>query len=251
MIRLGLDTDMEYYNYLKLNPDELNHFLDGFTINYSGFFRNPDVYEELYQILVSCLGQNWTIRDTIKELSIYDKIRQQQKLKVWSCPCATGEEPYSIALMFDQIKRKYGKFPDYTINASDIDKQVLEKAQKGIYRKESLSDMDEYYKSYFKEHSSKEIMKKYAITDDIKHKISFIEEDVTKGHELSIKYDIIFCRYLFIYISRNYREKLVEVLENHLERGGLLILGKTESLFYSKRKVKLFNKNARMYIMKG
>ncbi len=250
MIRLGLDTDMEYYNYLKLNPDELNHFLEGFTINFSGFFRNPEVFQELSQILISCLSQNWTIRDKIKNLSIYNMIRQQQKLKVWSCPCATGEEPYSIAMMFDQIKKKYGKFPDYTINASDIDKNALEKAQKGIYRQDSLSDLDENYMSYFKEHGDKLKRMKYAINDNIKHKINFIEEDVTKGHKVSIKYDIIFCRYLFIYISRSYRQKLIEVLENHLERGGLLVLGMTESLFYAKTQVKLFKKNARIYLMK-
>ena len=249
MIRLGLDSDLDYYDFLKSHPDEVYHFLDGFTINYSYFFRNPEVFHALLKMIISCLTLNRIDKPDMKHLSIYEKIRQNKKLKIWSCPCATGEEPYSIAMLFDQIKEKYGKFPEYLINASDIDKSALKKAKIGSYNSESLTDMEENFRSYFKERSNNKIAKKFVISEEIKKKIDFFEEDVIKGHQRTLKYDIIFCRYLFIYINRNYREKLIEVLERHLEKGGLLIIGKTESLFYSKTRLSLYDKNARIYVM--
>ena len=70
----------------------------------------------------------------------------------------------------------------------------------------------------------------YYIKDEIKNKVQFINEDLTKGHAKNLKYDIIFCRYLLIYFNREKRHKFLQVLTNRLNPGGLLILGKTETL---------------------
>lgn len=250
MIRLGLESFKEYYDYVNANPDEINNFMINFTVNYTNFFRNPEVFERVKQIIISCLEKkNFVLKDNvdIRSLSIYNKICEDQKLEIWSCPCATGEEPYSIAMLLDHLSNNYRSLPDYEIIASDIDNNALKKAKKGIYRSDSLLEIKNFYKKYFKEKSHK-ITPKYVIDDNLKKWIKFIEEDITSGHKYSSKYDIIFCRYLFIYISRSYRENLIKVLENHLARGGLLILGKTESLFYSQTKLKLLDKDARIYV---
>ena len=150
-------------------------------------------------------------------------------------------------MLLDQLSENYRNLPDYDIIASDIDKNALKKAKKGIYRPESLSEVKNSYMKYFKEKCN-DISTKYVFNENLKKGIKFIEENIINGHELSNKYDVIFCRYLFIYVNRSYRENLIKVLEKHLARGGLLILGKTESLFYSQTKLKLLDKDARIYI---
>jgi len=247
MFRLGMENLNDYYNYIISNPSEIDDFLDGFTINYSSFFRNIEVFQKLNQILISCVNNSKTLFKDISRLSVYNKIRQRKQLNIWSCPCATGEEPYSIAMLLDQLNKNFKLFPDYEIFASDIDKNALQVAKEGIFKQESLSELKKVYKEYFKEFGHY-FKPKYVINENLKNKIHFIEEDITKGHSLANKYDIIFCRYLFIYISRSYRENLVKVLENHLASGGLLILGKTESLFYSQTKLKLLDKDTRLYV---
>lgn len=73
-------------------------------------------------------------------------------------------------------------------------------------------------------------------------------EDVTKGHQMAYKYDILFCRYLLIYFNRENRHKFLKILENQLNENGILILGKTETFFKSWGSLQLIDTNNRIYI---
>ena len=115
MKHLNIEQYQQYINYIHSNPDEIDLFLDKFTINYTYFFRNFNVFESFE-----------------KFLKIYVK-NLKRPIKIWSAPCATGDEPYTIAMMLDQFKNTINDFPEFKIVASDIDKNALEIAQKGIY----------------------------------------------------------------------------------------------------------------------
>jgi len=257
MIRLGLTTDRSYLDYILSNPQEIELFLDRFTINYTYFFRNIEIFEKLRSIFFACKTGKFQmtsdLHGDLSHLSIYDKIRRdyaykEEGLKIWSCACASGEEPYSLAIMLEQLKEEIPNFPKYDLIASDIDSNIIKQARMGFYTEDALKEIPQnYILTHFTKFHDR-LGPKYLIGNDIKRKVEFIVEDVTKGHNRPQKYDIIFCRYLLIYINRSFRENLLRILENHLVKGGLLILGKTETLLNAKLNFKLLDGRNHFYV---
>ncbi|MFX1311582.1 MAG: CheR family methyltransferase [Promethearchaeota archaeon] len=232
MKRLNLQDHQEYIKYLKNNPNEVDLFLDKFTINYTYFFRNYNVFENFG-----------------KFIKIYAK-NLKRPLRIWSAPCATGEEPYSIAIILDKLKKENKDFPQYQIVASDIDPTALKFAKNATYGEYSLHDTPEFYlKSYFFKQDTN-IGPKYILKKEIKENVEFIQEDIINGHKKDHLYDVIFCRNLFIYISQYAREKLLRVLESKIYNGGLLILGGSETLKTEKSCFEILNIRDRFYVKK-
>lgn len=216
MYRLNMISDDDYLDYISKNPYEFKEFCDLFTINYTYFFRNYEIYEQLSKNIKTIKKQN------------------KRKLKIWSCPCATGEEPYSIAMLFDTLQKTYSHVPDVEIVASDIDGKVLDFAREGVYGTYSVHDLPQtYMNSYFTTEKT-HLGPQYTISEKIKEKIQFLEEDLTNGHSLVQKYDIIFCRNFLIYLNNKSQKRVLKTIANHLNSGGLMIIGKTEMVLKSK-----------------
>ncbi len=190
----------------------------------------------------------------LKETSLYDKIKLQKRstnpILIWSCPCASGEEPYSIAMILNNLKNQIPNFPDYKIIASDIDENAIQSAKIGIYNDYSMKEVSPYFDSQYFKKKKEFFGERSIISDSIKKEIEFIVEDVTKGHKRKLKYDVIFCRYLLIYISRELRDQFLNIIENCLAENGLLILGKTETLFNSHLSFRLVDSRNHIYIKK-
>jgi chemotaxis methyl-accepting protein methylase len=150
-------------------------------------------------------------------------------------------------MIFDELKHNIKNFPKYEIVASDIDDHAVNIAKKGYYGNESLKEIPEkYFHKHFTEVDD-QLGTKHVLSDSIKNQVEFLVEDITKGHKKNQKYDIIFCRYLLIYINRNFRENLLKILERKLAAGGLLILGKTETLINSNSPFKLIDGRNHFY----
>jgi len=231
MYRLNFTTDKDYLEYISRNPLEFNEFSDLFTINYTYFFRNIEVYQTLMQDL----------------LDHKIKRRNDGLLRIWSAPCSTGEEPYSLAIMFDYLKKKFKGIPDIEIIASDIDNNVLKIAQKGKFETFSVKDIPDIYLSYFRQKNGK-YGPKFYLNDEIKEKVKFIKEDLIEGHQLNQKYDIIFCRNFLIYLNRHSQRKVLKILSDHLIYHGLLVVGKTEMIVNSRSSnFQLTNPKAHFY----
>ena len=209
---LNLESIRQYIDYIESNPNEANLFLEKFTVNYSHFFRNYEIYDKLGEYI-----------QTHKDC-------QRGFIRVWSAACASGEEPYSVAIFFEDFKKKHNYSFDYEIFASDIDQKALNVAKKGIYNDYALYNIPENYKSTFFKENTKNNNKMYILDENIKNKIEFVNEDVINGHSKNNKYDIILCRNLIIYLNKNALGQITKILESHLVDQGLLILGKTEKL---------------------
>ena len=294
MIRVNCSTANEYLNILSSEKEEVKRFVDGFTINYTFFFRDYDVFETLQDILLH--GLNVSKKDVesdikpdpsklanfrtkanavknqvksrqltdrpekyyidififLNQLAFYKKIKlvpsEKNSINIWSCPCATGEEPYSIAMIMDNLKTQVPRFPKYKIVASDIAHEAIEKAKIGIYTNDSMKEISDYYENKYFTKQKTHFGYNSSISERIKSKVEFVEEDVTKGHNRPYKYDIIFCRYLLIYFNRENRAKFLKIIENRLVEKGILILGKTETLFDSWGSLKLIDSRNRIYI---
>ncbi|MHA1659366.1 MAG: CheR family methyltransferase [Promethearchaeota archaeon] len=238
-------------NYKKHQENDNKDVKENQTL-YEGLNKNQENNVTLNNYNSSA-KRNLIEKSFLLQTSLYNKIKySKNKIRIWSCACASGEEPYSIAMILDNLKKQIINFPDYKIIASDIDSDALKKAAKGIY-----TDTDDSMKyistSFEKKYFSKEKDvhgKKYLLSDQVKNQVEFINEDVTKCHEYSWKYDIIFCRYLLIYINRTNRHQFINIIEEHLEEGGLLFLGKTESLFNTFKNFKLVDPKNHIYLKK-
>jgi chemotaxis methyl-accepting protein methylase len=294
MIRIPCKTLNQYYDYISSNNAEIKKFIDGFTINYTFFFRDYDVFETLQELFIQ--GLNVSRKDIessirpdprkltkfrtktnavknlhktryltekpakyyvdifvfLNQLSYYQKMKHPKRgnncINIWSCPCATGEEPYSIAMILDNLETQVPYFSKYKIVASDIAPEAIEKAKIGIYTDDSMKEISDYYEKKYFIKKKTNFGHNNIISEKIKKKIEFVEEDVTKGHSKPNYYDIIFCRYLLIYFNRENRHKFLKIIENRLVENGILILGKTETLFDSWGNLQLIDTNNRIYI---
>jgi len=294
MIRIPCKKLEEYYDYLFSHDEEIKNFIENFTINYTHFFRDWEVYKTFQDLFLACLNkkteeftrfikpsssklEKFRSKDNYKKnqkkqknrdndmdpfalnvltilspLSLFRKIKDpntsKNKINIWSAPCASGEEPYTIAMILDNLERIIHNFPDFRILALDIDKDALTKAKLGIYEEMAMKEIPEYFKrNYFKKKET-HFGFKYVINEEIKRKVEFIDEDLTKGHMKSFKYDILFCRYLLIYFNRINRDKFLKNIENQLNVGGLLVLGKTETLFNNHPVLRLVDEKNHIYI---
>ena len=230
MKNLKLNYHQDYIKYIQENPVEINLFLDKFTINYTYFFRNINIYENFEKFIKIYANNN------------------NRPLRIWSAPCATGDEPYSIAMILDQLKNKNKNFPDFEIVASDIDPAALKIANEGIYGEYSVHETPENYLTTYFSKEETVLGPRFILSKDIKKRVEIIKEDIIKGHQKNYKYDVIFCRNLFIYINQFAREKLLRILESHLFDGGLLVLGGSETLPRNTRSFESINMRDRFYV---
>ena len=213
MRNLKINYYQDYIDYIHKNPIEVDLFLDKFTINYTYFFRNLNVF------------QNFE-----KFIKIYVKNIKRSVLKIWSAPCATGDEPYSIALLLDNLKKSNKNFPDFKIFASDIDTNALKIAKEGSYGEYAVHEMPEHYLNTYFSKKITELGPKYTLSNELKSKVEFIQEDIINGHRINNIYDVVFCRNFFIYINHAARENVLRNLDKRIHDGGLLVLGGSENI---------------------
>jgi chemotaxis protein methyltransferase CheR len=206
----GLD---EYKEYLISNNDEW-HILDQFCrIHISRFFRDRHVFKTIMSSILPELGQ------TVKE-------EKGNILSVWSLGCASGEEAYTFKIIWDVLLQD--KFPGLSIKifGTDIDEHMLVRARSGTYKKSSLKELPDNLIEYGFEISGEN----HLLKDHVKENIEFLNQDVREEMP-QIFFNIIACRNLvFTYYDLNLQRKLFQRLIKKLLPGGILILGKNESL---------------------
>jgi len=194
----------DYVAAIKAKADLLEEFVNYLTINVSEFYRNPD---------------QWKILET--EI-IPDLIKTSGKnLKIWSAACSTGDEPYSLAMVLG----KYMPLSNISILATDIDKQVLEKAKLGLYGEKSLSGLPkEYVSKYFTKVASS-----YQISNEVKKCVQFKQHNLLKD-PYPTGYDLILCRNVLIYFTEEAKEDVYRKFNDTLRKGGVLFVGSTEQI---------------------
>lgn len=195
----------EYVSALKTDADLFEEFVNYLTINVSEFWRNPEQWQVLEkQVLPELIKTNG------------------KNLKVWSAACSTGDEPYSLVMLLS----KFMPLGNIKILATDIDKQVLEKARVGLYNQKSIAGLPEEFKQkYF----TKVGLNNYQISNEIKKCVDFKE-----GNLLEDKYpsgmDLIVCRNVLIYFTDEAKTEIYRKFNHSLKTGGFLFVGSTEQI---------------------
>lgn len=193
----------EYRRMLERDPSEYDKLLSTITIQVSEFFREPEVFTALKKLLREAPPST-------------------EKLRVWSCGCAYGEEPYSIAIMLSETLG-----PDVmrraTVFATDICRDAIEQARRGVYRMEQLHNVDtDTWKRHFRLQGGHN-----RIGYDIRNHVKFGVLDIVTNHPIP-NVHILFCRNLFIYFNKALQGSAFAKLDYSLKKGGLLVMGRAE-----------------------
>lgn len=210
---LEINSYAEYFDYLQINKEELNILIDTITINVTQFYRDVTAFDFL--------------RDNI--LPILLETVQDNKIRVWSAGCASGEEVYSIAILFKEfLGRKINKYK-LSILGTDIDDRSLAVASSGIYPEKNLRVLKQYYPEYIKKYFDPVDEESYKVKNVIKDMVQFNKRDVIRDPHY-MNENMIFCRNLFIYFEKKLQEQILQKFHKDLADGGYLILGKVETI---------------------
>ncbi len=224
MQELGLTGGYEEYkSYLKNNPVEWEYLDKLCDITISKFFRDRRVWDYLRdEILYSLLCDGSLRPDS-------GRTGPEQSLNIWSAGCCNGEEPYSIAIILNQLPEELTRTDNVAILATDRNSDVLERAKSGCYPAGALKELtDQERKEFFR--PANDQSDRYLIRDDLKNQIEFEQRDI-KNAQPDRLFDLIFCRNLvFTYFTRKKQLGFLEHLQPRLRTGGYLVTGANEKL---------------------
>lgn len=198
------DSYEAYVHLLKSDKILFEQFINFLTINVSEFYRNPD---------------QWKLMD---ETVIPKLLREHKRpLRIWSAACSTGDEPYSIAMAFS----KHIPLSNIQILATDIDKQVLEQAQAGLYNEKSIAGVPaDLKRKYFTQ-----VGNSYKISDELKKCVTFKQHNLLKD-PYPRDYDMILCRNVVIYFTDEAKDEIYKKFYQTLGNHGVLFIGSTEQI---------------------
>ncbi len=211
---LGCNSADEYLQLLTEHESEQEELIEALTIHVSQFFRNPTTFAYLEAEILPAL-----IR----------KRRGEGELRIWSAGCAGGEEPYSIALLCDEL---CGPLDQVSILGTDVSADILKRARKGLYEAHRLVEVPE---PVLIEYFSLEGIR-YQLNSRIRSKVRFFRHDILRDRPFH-RVDMILCRNMLIYFSRQEQERILVSLADALVPGGLLVLGRAETLVSESREV--------------
>ena len=202
----GVHTFDDYSRLLDQDAHEYDLLVDALTINVTKFFRNA----ETWRALEPRLAELWTAR--------------RGEVRVWSAGCASGEEPYTVAVALAETARRLDQemlLPRARLDASDIDRTSLERTRAAEYPEAAFTEMPvELVRRYFTvEPPRRPLPALQRIVRVVKH-------DLTSEPAPAPPYDLVVCRNVVIYFDRPMQERLFTLFADVLAPGGVLLLGK-------------------------
>lgn len=204
------DDIESYFNFLAQSKKEALILYKELLIGVTKFFRDPEAFEII---------KNKAIPEIFKEK------KQNAEIRVWSVGCSTGEEAYSLAILFKEYISANNIKCELKIFATDIDKDSVEFASAGIYPESIVADVPhEYLNKYFVKKN-----KGYQVHENIRRIVIFASHNLMKDPHFS-KIDLISCRNLLIYIKPNFQKKVFALFQIALNAGGFVFLGSSETL---------------------
>jgi chemotaxis protein methyltransferase CheR len=223
---LNLKNFGEYYYYLRFDlrrKEELTKLFESITTNETSFYRNPPQLQVFQDIILK---------------KVLDKLRaaHTKTLRIWSAGCSTGEEPYTLAIMLNEVlKAEIGTW-DIKINAMDLSLAVLASARNGVYTDYALRT------------TPKEIVSKYFIPKgvqfevkpELKRLINFMQGNLSDrlGLKRLERSHIVFCRNVIIYFDDEMKKQVIGSFYDNLLQGGYMFIGHSESLHNISRSFK-------------
>ena len=227
----GVHTFADYGRVLDGDAHEYDLLLDALTINVTKFFRNP----ETWAALAPALAERWRER--------------QGALLAWSAGCASGEEPYTVAVALAEtarLTRTLERLPRGRVLATDIDRVSLERAQAARYPASAFTEMPADLLRRWVEPPAADGTRTPVAA--VRERVEVRRHDLTRERPPARGLDLIVCRNVVIYFDRATQERLFHEFAQALAPGGVLLLGKVETLLGPARALlQLENARERIY----
>lgn len=211
---MNLSSMQDFINKMK-EEESIHHLYNALYNNYSRFFREPYTYQ--------CLSKTMIHR-------ILERKDDKEEVRIWSIGCSKGQEPYSIAITLEEVKRKYEIDFNYRIFATDVSEHILDEGRKGEYvyndvANVTLGNLDRYFTMTNTGYAVKKM-----ISDSVLFSIHDIVLDKRKYPKDSIygNFDIIMISNVLIYYNQDIQRDIVSKLQKSLHKDGYLITSSSE-----------------------
>ncbi len=214
--RMGIhqiERILTYVQFLRENPQELDLLFKELLIGVTNFFRDPEAWAELEADVVPALLERHT---------------PGQAIRIWVAGCSTGEEAYSLAMVFREAldARESARSRSLQIFATDLDRDAIAKARTGVFPENIVADVSpERLERFFTRTEDGG----YRIAQSIRETVIFAPQDVLMDPPFS-KIDLVTCRNLLIYLTRELQARLLPLFHHALNPGGFLFLGSAETV---------------------
>jgi two-component system CheB/CheR fusion protein len=200
----------DYIRYLQQNSQEVTTLFKELLIGVTGFFRDPDAFDALRQQVIP---------------KIFEQHEPHQSIRVWVAGCSTGEEAFSLAILFCEQMERLQQSYDIQIFATDIDNQAVEKARSGTYPDSIVADVPQQYLGYFQRLEDNT----FQIIKQVRDIVIFAVQSVIKDPPFS-NIDLISCRNLLIYFETGLQQRVLPLFHRSLNPNGFLLLGTAETV---------------------
>jgi chemotaxis protein methyltransferase CheR len=213
---LKLSNFGDYRELLRSDDQtELTEFCNAMTTNLTAFFRESHHFDYLREHLLLPRSKD---------------AQGSRRLRIWSAACSTGEEPYSIAMTVCESIPDWRRW-DIKILATDVDSQVLQRAERGVYTEDRFKGMEPgRLQRFFSEQQGTDA-RLYAVSPDLAKLITFKQLNLMHDLPMTGPFDAIVCRNVIIYFDKDTQRQLFERVAKLQRPADLLFLGHSESLF--------------------
>lgn len=210
---LDLHSYRQYSDLLDSDPNEYLQLIDTLTINVTEFFRDKVVWDSLR-------------RNVMRDMLAAKSSGRSRTIRFWSAGCATGEEPYSLAMMLIDMLGSDASRYLISVLGTDLDDVALAKAERGIYDHDKLKRISAGYQVRF---TRRVDAHSFEIAPEVRRLVRFRQASLFGEAPLRVV-DLVMCRNVFIYFDREQQARALDMFYNALARGGYLVLGRSEKL---------------------
>lgn len=210
----GYESFTAYFNHVASDASgkSVIELLNRITTNHTFFYREKKHFEFLQE-------------DVLPEL--VQRERHERDLRIWSAGCSSGEEPYTLAMILSEFLGPDRRLWDTKILATDISTSALLKAKAGVYAKRSLEELPALWRVKYLEPYEKEFLR---VSESLRGELILRRFNLMNPFPFKRKFHVIFCRNVMIYFDAPTKAALVEKFHRHLEPGGYLFIGHSESI---------------------
>ena len=213
----GAYSANEYAGVLDTDPREYERLLRSLTVNVTKFFRNVETYHAIEKKVIPEL---WSTTS--------------DGLRIWSAGCASGEEPYSLAILLHKHAcetQSENRLPAVDVLGTDIDSEVLGAAERAFYAESALMETPRsLHAEYFPQVAGLRTM-----IPEVRSLVRFQNDDLLTFNPPMADVHLIVCRNVIIYFEREAQDRLIAEFHRVLAPGGFLVLGKVETLLGDSR----------------
>jgi two-component system, chemotaxis family, CheB/CheR fusion protein len=209
MQAVGAETYGEYTDYLQVHPEEFSNLFNTILINVTGFFRDPGAWDYVGTEIIPRI---------VKE-------KPGQSIRIWCAGCASGEEPFTVAMLMAEVLGEKQLYERVKIYATDVDEAALNQARQASYSAKEIEGVPEaLLDKYFER-----VEQRYVFRKDMRRAVVFGRHDLVQDAPIS-RIDLLVCRNTLIYFNTETQSKILEHFRFALNTTGFLFLGKAEML---------------------